>query len=96
VTPADDLPFDRKTIETIIRTDEKVDGLTKAVDKLSIKVDGLADRFGECPCPAVLGLQDDVKTLRTANAYTTGKLAGIAVTVTAAWQFISPYLFGGR
>ena len=89
-----DVSVDREHYDCIIETARDVRHLTKLFDKLDKKVDGIDGRISSCPCPAVKDLQKDVSALKTQNAYTTGKLAGIVAAVSLAANYIAPYLFG--
>lgn len=90
MTPDATIPLDRAHYDMIVATatrtghiEEKVDDLADRFDALANKVDILIRQLGECPCPSVTVLQDQVATLRDEANVAKGRFSIVQLLVTA-------------
>lgn len=77
-----------------VRNSAQLDALNKKADTSATKIDGLTAKLGECPCPAVTALQQEVGDLKETTAREAGKIAGAIGVVVTALNLVAPYLFG--
>lgn len=69
--------------DTSARNSAQLDALNKKADTSASKVDDLATKLGECPCPAVSDLETRTRSLEDAGNIQKGRFSMLDILLTA-------------